>query len=187
MSGPSCSTSKRRRPIIPFGKYPARLHLTGRIPSSNYPWAKMRSPNWTQHLPSEEVPLAGALGPAGYVTAAVGKWPLARSPSCRKTRGSTSTSPAITVARPGAISGPMATATRPGRRVVTAGRCPTCLPAASPASIGRVTTATWCCGPVLELAFDHPEALQITSVRINGKNLNCERSSKIHTTNKPIL
>ena len=58
------------------GKYPARLHITDWITGSKRPYAKLAVPDWTMHLPLEEVTLAEALKSAGYATAHIGKWHL---------------------------------------------------------------------------------------------------------------
>jgi arylsulfatase A-like enzyme len=58
------------------GKYPARLHLTDYIGASPPKGAHLKIPSWTQHLAADEVTLAQALKPAGYVSACIGKWHL---------------------------------------------------------------------------------------------------------------
>ena len=60
----------------PTGKYPARLHITDWIAGHNYPFARLRPPEWTKHLPLEERTIADALKPAGYKSASIGKWHL---------------------------------------------------------------------------------------------------------------
>ena len=62
------------------GKYPARLHLTDWIAGHQRRNPKLLIPDWTQHLPLEEVTLAEALKPAGYATGHVGKWHLGDEP-----------------------------------------------------------------------------------------------------------
>ena len=62
------------------GRYPARLHLTDWIAGHKRPWAKLSVPKFNQQLPHEEVTLAKALKPAGYVSASIGKWHLGDKP-----------------------------------------------------------------------------------------------------------
>lgn len=72
----ACTVCSPSRAAILTGKYPARLHITDWIAGHNYPWAKLKPPAWTQHLPLEERTLAEALKPLGYATASIGKWHL---------------------------------------------------------------------------------------------------------------
>jgi arylsulfatase A-like enzyme len=58
------------------GKYPARLHLTDYIPGGDFPYARLKVPEWTQYLPLEETTLAEALKARGYATGHFGKWHL---------------------------------------------------------------------------------------------------------------
>jgi arylsulfatase A len=73
----ACAVCSPTRASVMTGKYPARLHLTDWIPgrgnSSDYP---LRIPDWRMFLPLEEVTLAEALKPSGYVSASIGKWHL---------------------------------------------------------------------------------------------------------------
>jgi len=50
----ACTVSSPTRAALMTGKYPARLHLTDWIAGWNYPWAKLRIPEWTKYLPLEE-------------------------------------------------------------------------------------------------------------------------------------
>ena len=72
----ACTVCSPSRAAIMTGKYPARLHITDWIAGHNYPWARLRPPAWTQHLPLEEQTIAEALKPAGYASASIGKWHL---------------------------------------------------------------------------------------------------------------
>ncbi len=83
----ACNCCSPTRASILTGKYPARLHLTDWIPGSPFPKAKLRPPDWHQELPFAEVTLAEALQPAGYVTAAVGKWHLGKAPFLPQNQG----------------------------------------------------------------------------------------------------
>ena len=72
----ACTVCSPTRAALLTGKYPARLHLTDWIKGHDYPRAKLKPPEWTMHLPLEEITLAKALKPAGYATASIGKWHL---------------------------------------------------------------------------------------------------------------
>ena len=73
----ACAVCSPTRASIMTGKYPARLHLTDWIAGEgNSPKHKLRVPQWTMQLPLEEVTIAEALKPLGYVSANIGKWHL---------------------------------------------------------------------------------------------------------------
>ncbi|HNT87243.1 MAG TPA: sulfatase, partial [Candidatus Hydrogenedentes bacterium] len=72
-AAPVCSPT---RASIMTGKYPARLHLTDFIPGSPFPNAKLKTPDWTKHLPVEETTIAEMLRDAGYACGHFGKWHL---------------------------------------------------------------------------------------------------------------
>ena len=72
----ACTVCSPTRAATMTGKYPARLHLTDWIAGHNRPFAKLKIPEWTQHLPLEEITIAEALKAQGYVTGTFGKWHL---------------------------------------------------------------------------------------------------------------
>jgi arylsulfatase A-like enzyme len=72
----ACTVCSPTRASLMTGRYPARLHLTDWIPGHRRPKARLKVPDWTMHLPPGEITLAEALQPAGYVSAAIGKWHL---------------------------------------------------------------------------------------------------------------
>ena len=76
----ACTVCSPTRAAVMTGKYPARLHLTDWIAGHQRRNPKLLIPDWTKHLPLEEVTLAEALKSAGYATAHIGKWHLGNEP-----------------------------------------------------------------------------------------------------------
>lgn len=76
-AAPICSPT---RASILTGKYPARLHLTEWLPGRVFPYARLTRPDTAEFLPLEEMTIAEALRPAGYVSGSVGKWHLGDEP-----------------------------------------------------------------------------------------------------------
>src|SRR5579862_2478176 len=73
----ACPVCSPTRASIMTGKYPARLGLTNFLPGLHHlPHSKLLAPVSRQQLPLEEVTIAEALKPAGYRSAAIGKWHL---------------------------------------------------------------------------------------------------------------
>ncbi|MDZ4286718.1 MAG: sulfatase [Prosthecobacter sp.] len=72
----ACTVCSPTRAAILTGKAPARLHVTDWIAGHARPNARLKIPDWTQHLPLEEETLAERLKTRGYATAGIGKWHL---------------------------------------------------------------------------------------------------------------
>lgn len=71
----ACPVCSPTRSALMTGKYPARLHLTDYIPGQrDSAQRKLLRADFLQQLPLEETTIAELLRPAGYATAAIGKW-----------------------------------------------------------------------------------------------------------------
>jgi len=56
--------------------YPSRTPITAWIAGHNRPHAKLKIPEWTLHLPLQEITIAEELKGRGYTTGLFGKWHL---------------------------------------------------------------------------------------------------------------
>ena len=72
----ACTVCSPTRAALMTGKYPGRLHITDWIPGLPPENPKLTVPNFTKHLPYEEITIAERLKEAGYATASIGKWHL---------------------------------------------------------------------------------------------------------------
>jgi len=72
----ACTVCSPTRAAVMTGRYPARLHITDFIAGHRRPYAKLRIPDWTMHLPLAERTIAEELKDRGYTTGLFGKWHL---------------------------------------------------------------------------------------------------------------
>lgn len=72
----ACTVCSPTRAALMTGKYPARLHITDWIPGQPPENPKLIVPDFSKHLPHDEVTIAEILRDAGYATASIGKWHL---------------------------------------------------------------------------------------------------------------
>jgi arylsulfatase A-like enzyme len=74
----ACPVCSPTRGALMTGKYPARTRVTDFIAGAEYPFARLRQPEWQKFLPLSERTIAEELSSRGYATALFGKWHLAR-------------------------------------------------------------------------------------------------------------
>ena len=74
----ACTVCSPTRSALMTGKYPARTHITDWIPGAMPDNPKLLVPDWTKYLPLEETSIAKVFKAAGYATASIGKWHLAK-------------------------------------------------------------------------------------------------------------
>ena len=72
----ACTVCSPTRAAVMTGKYPARLHITDWIEGHKRPFAKLKVPDWTKHLPHDTLTMAEVFQANGYATCHVGKWHL---------------------------------------------------------------------------------------------------------------
>src|SRR5688500_5114342 len=74
----ACPVCSPTRGALMTGKYPARTRVTDFIAGAEFPFARLRQPEWQKFLPLSERTIAEELSVRGYATALFGKWHLAK-------------------------------------------------------------------------------------------------------------
>ncbi len=74
----ACTVCSPTRSALLTGKYPARTHITDWIPGAMPDNPRLLVPDWIKYLPREETTIANVFQAAGYATATIGKWHLAK-------------------------------------------------------------------------------------------------------------
>jgi arylsulfatase A len=72
----ACTVCSPTRAALMTGQYPGRTHVTDFIRGHDFPYEKLRAPDWTMKIEQRHTTMAEALRGAGYRTAIVGKWHL---------------------------------------------------------------------------------------------------------------
>jgi arylsulfatase A len=76
----ACTVCSPTRASVLTGQYPARLRITDWIAGHVNSKAKLKVPDWTKHLPLDQMNIAKSLKPAGYASVSIGKWHLGGPP-----------------------------------------------------------------------------------------------------------
>ncbi len=72
----ACTVCSPTRAGVLTGLYPARLHITDWIEGHKRPYARLKVPEWTMHLPHQSLTMAEVFKANGYTTCHIGKWHL---------------------------------------------------------------------------------------------------------------
>ncbi|MSU48662.1 MAG: DUF4976 domain-containing protein [Opitutus sp.] len=75
----ACPVCSPTRAALMTGQYPARTHVTDFIAGGQFPFARLKQPNWQKFLPLSATTIAEELSVRGYATALFGKWHLAKA------------------------------------------------------------------------------------------------------------
>jgi arylsulfatase A-like enzyme len=108
-ASPVCSPT---RASVQTGRNPARLRITNWIGGADA-GRRLREPAYAAALPLEEVTLAEALAPAGYVSGYIGKWHLGAPPAMPRDQGYAVSRTVNHAGQPGAYFPPYGTRGQP--------------------------------------------------------------------------